>query len=92
MSHIRLDKEGMHNDQGKLIDLYIPRKCAVTNKVIHAQDYASVQVNVGEVDGNGRYTKKNTTFAFSGFIRKQGRADSSLEDLLAKAGQFPIKE
>ncbi len=49
MSHIRLDKEGMYNDQGKLIDLYIPRKCAVTNKVIHAKDSASVQINVGEV-------------------------------------------
>jgi small subunit ribosomal protein S21e len=49
MSQIRLEKEGMYNDQGKLIDLYIPRKCAVTNKVIHAKDAASVQLNIGEV-------------------------------------------
>jgi small subunit ribosomal protein S21e len=49
MSHIRLDKEGMYNDQGKLVDMYIPRKCAVTNKVIHAKDAASVQLNIGEV-------------------------------------------
>jgi len=31
------------------VDLYIPRKCSVTNRVIGAKDHASVQINVGEV-------------------------------------------
>ena len=50
MSHIRLDREGTYNDKGELIDLYIPRKCAATNKIIHAKDKSSVQLNIAEVE------------------------------------------
>jgi len=49
MSNIRLDKEGTYNDKGELVDLYIPRKCAATNKIIHAKDKSSVQLNIAEV-------------------------------------------
>ena len=40
---------GIVNDEGEHVDLYIPRKCAVTRRVIHAHDKASVQINVAEV-------------------------------------------
>ena len=43
------EKEGMFNDKNECVDLYIPRKCSVTNKIIHAKDKASVQINVGLV-------------------------------------------
>ena len=46
MSH---EKEGMFNDKNECVDLYIPRKCSVTNKIIHAKDKASVQINIGLV-------------------------------------------
>jgi small subunit ribosomal protein S21e len=49
MSHIRLDREDTYNDKGELVDLYIPRKCAATNKIIHAKDKSSVQLNIAEV-------------------------------------------
>ena len=42
-------KEGMFNDRGELVDLYIPRKCSYTNRVLYAKDRASVQINVGQV-------------------------------------------
>ena len=40
---------GIVNDEGEHVDLYIPRKCAVTKRVIHAHDKASVQINIAEV-------------------------------------------
>lgn len=39
----------MENDAGKLVDLYVPRKCSATNRIIGARDHASVQINIGEV-------------------------------------------
>ena len=50
MSHLtRVQREGTYNDKGELVDLYIPRKCAATNKIIHAKDKSSVQLNIAEV-------------------------------------------
>ena len=39
----------MQNDQGQPVDLYIPRKCSWTNRLIEAFDKASVQVNVANM-------------------------------------------
>lgn len=56
---------GMLNDEGKCVDLYIPRKCDYTNKLLHSKDKSSVQINFAEVydhclckvDEAGRATK-----------------------------------
>lgn len=40
---------GMLNDEGKCVDLYIPRKCDYTNKILNSKDKSSVQMNVAEV-------------------------------------------
>ncbi|XP_073113906.1 small ribosomal subunit protein eS21-like isoform X1 [Elaeis guineensis] len=61
----------MQNEEGKMMDLYIPRKCSATNRLITAKDHASVQINIGHLDENGVYTGQFTTFALSGFIRAQ---------------------
>ena len=39
----------MQNDQGKIVDLYIPRKCSATNRLITAKDHASVQIEICQV-------------------------------------------
>ncbi|TEB08934.1 ribosomal protein S21e [Coprinellus micaceus] len=44
----------MENDAGVLVDLYVPRKCAATNRLITSKDHASVQIVVADVDANGR--------------------------------------
>lgn len=31
------------------MDLYVPRKCSATNRVLHAKDHAAVQINIGQV-------------------------------------------
>ncbi|KAG6430205.1 hypothetical protein SASPL_108267 [Salvia splendens] len=61
----------MQNEEGQNMDLYIPRKCSATNRLITSKDHASVQINVGHVDESGRYTGQFSTFALCGFIRAQ---------------------
>jgi small subunit ribosomal protein S21e len=76
----------MENEAGKLVDLYIPRKCSATGRLITAKDHASVQINVGDVDVNGRLTGKFHTYGLSGFVRACGEADDSLNRLAKKDG------
>ncbi|GLJ15981.1 hypothetical protein SUGI_0264550 [Cryptomeria japonica] len=74
----------MQNEEGQNVDLYIPRKCSATNRLITSKDHASVQINVGHLDENGIYTGQFTTFALCGFVRQQGEADSALDRLWHK--------
>jgi len=76
----------MENDQGVLVDLYVPRKCAATNRLITSKDYASVQINVVDVDANGRLLNSYTSFALCGQVRSQGESDDALNRLATKAG------
>lgn len=74
----------MKNDEGEVVDLYIPRKCAWTNKLITAKDHASVQINVGHLDADGVYNGQFTTYAFNGAVRQRGESDSALDLLWRK--------
>ncbi|KAK0459665.1 ribosomal protein S21e [Desarmillaria tabescens] len=76
----------MENDQGALVDLYVPRKCAATNRLITSKDHASVQINIADVDANGRALSTSTTFALCGQVRSQGESDDSLNRLATQAG------
>ena len=71
----------MQNEQKDVIEVYIPRKCSATNRLLTAKDTASVQIDVGEVDENGKYNGRNKTFALAGFIRQRGEADGCLNRL-----------
>eukprot|EP00201_Polytomella_parva_P023915 CAMPEP_0175045004 /NCGR_PEP_ID=MMETSP0052_2-20121109/4150_1 /TAXON_ID=51329 ORGANISM="Polytomella parva, Strain SAG 63-3" /NCGR_SAMPLE_ID=MMETSP0052_2 /ASSEMBLY_ACC=CAM_ASM_000194 /LENGTH=77 /DNA_ID=CAMNT_0016308423 /DNA_START=480 /DNA_END=713 /DNA_ORIENTATION=- len=75
----------MINDEGKIVDLYLPRKCAWTNKLITAKDHASVQLNIGHLNEEGVYTGSYTTFALTGKVRAMGEADSALDIMWRKA-------
>ena len=44
------------NASGTTVDLYIPRKCSATNRLIQAKDHGSVQINIAHVDSQGTYT------------------------------------
>jgi len=65
---------------------YVPRKCSATGRIIKAKDHASVQISIGKVDENGRYTGENQTYALSGFVRAMGESDDSLNRLAQKDG------
>ncbi|CAJ0626936.1 20274_t:CDS:2 [Entrophospora sp. SA101] len=68
------------------IELYHPRKCSATNRIITAKDHASVQINVGEVDENGQYKNEWKTYALCGFVRQSGESDDSLNRLATEDG------
>lgn len=39
----------MENDEGRVVDLYVPRKCSATGRLIPAKEHGAVQINVGKV-------------------------------------------
>ncbi len=65
---------------------YVPRKCSATNRIIKAKDHASVQLSVGKVDENGRYTGENQVYALCGFVRAMGEGDDALNRLAQRDG------
>mmetsp|Transcript_4424 Transcript_4424/g.5684 ORF Transcript_4424/g.5684 Transcript_4424/m.5684 type:complete len:83 (-) Transcript_4424:147-395(-) len=76
----------MQNEEGKIVDLYLPRKCSATNRLIPAKEHGAVQLNVGQVDESGAYSGECYTFALAGFIRSRGESDSCLNRLLHEKG------
>ncbi|XP_074643079.1 small ribosomal subunit protein eS21-like [Tubulanus polymorphus] len=77
----------MQNDAGEFVDMYVPRKCSASNRIIPAKDHASIQINFAEVDETtGRMTGNNKTFAICGNIRCMGESDDCLLKLAQKEG------
>jgi len=70
-----------------LIELYVPRKCSASNKIIAAKDHGAIQIDLAEVDEQtGRVTGKNRTYALCGSIRMMGEADDSIVRLATRDG------
>jgi len=43
----------MQNEAGEYVDMYIPRKCSASNRILSAKDHASIQINLCQVDLDG---------------------------------------
>merc|ERR1712189_141727 len=55
------------NEAGEYVDLYVPRKCSASNRIIAAKDNASVQMIIADVDEKtGRMLPTAKTYAISG--------------------------
>lgn len=68
-------------------DLYTPRKCSATGRLIPAKDHSSVQINVAAVNENGVIIpNQHSTFVISGFIRHKSESDDSINRLSTEAG------
>ncbi|XP_005090304.1 40S ribosomal protein S21 [Aplysia californica] len=77
----------MQNDAGDFVDLFLPRKCSASNRIIAAKDHASIQLNIAEVDETtGRMTGAYKTYAICGAIRRMGESDDSLIRLAKRDG------
>lgn len=73
----------MENAEGKVVDLYIPRKCSWTNRLISAQDRGAVQFRVAHVNEKGVYERGQFTYiSLSGFIRSKGDSDMAVNELV----------
>jgi small subunit ribosomal protein S21e len=69
------------------VDLYVPRKCSATNRIIRAKDHSSVQISIAKVGEDGRAIPgENQVYALCGFIRAMGESDDSLNRLAQKDG------
>ena len=75
----------MQNQEGAYVDLYIPRKCHATNRLLTCKDTASVQITLN-TDGlnleNKKEDQKNLTMVISGFVRTKGNSDAALNKFL----------
>ncbi|KAH8897091.1 40S ribosomal protein S21, partial [Thozetella sp. PMI_491] len=72
---------------GEIVDLYIPRKCSATNRIIKAKDHASVQISIAKVTEDGRAVPgDNIIYTLSGFVRSQGESDDALNRLAQRDG------
>ncbi|XP_068120118.1 small ribosomal subunit protein eS21 [Hyperolius riggenbachi] len=77
----------MQNDAGEFVDLYVPRKCSASNRIIGAKDHACIQMNVAEVDkATGRVTGCFKTYAICGNIRRMGESDDAILRLAKNDG------
>merc|ERR1712083_394708 len=80
-------KVTMQSDAGEFVDLFLPRKCSASNRIIGSKDHASIQINIAEVDETtGRMTGANKTYAICGAIRRMGESDDSLIRLAKRDG------
>ncbi|XP_059470401.1 small ribosomal subunit protein eS21 [Neocloeon triangulifer] len=76
----------MENDSGEFVDLYCPRKCSASNRIIHAKDHASIQITICDVDANGRMASTSKQYAICGAIRRMGESDDCIGRLAKKDG------
>ena len=75
----------MQNEAGENVDLYVPRKCSWTNRIIEAKEHSSIQINVANVDPvTGMATGENTPYALGGYIRFKSEGDMALTALVQK--------
>jgi small subunit ribosomal protein S21e len=75
----------MQNDTGENVDLYVPRKCSWTNRLVAAKDHSSVQINVANVDPvTGVATGEATPYCLAGYIRFKSEGDTALTSLAQK--------
>ena len=75
----------MQNEAGVNVELYSPRKCSFTNRLISAIDHAAVQISVAELDQEGKMTGAKK-YVISGYLRNLGEGDSTLNFLACKDG------
>ncbi|XP_034230408.1 40S ribosomal protein S21-like [Thrips palmi] len=77
----------MENDAGEFVDLYCPRKCSASNRIIHAKDHASIQLEIVDVDPTtGLMLDTSKMYAISGEIRRMGESDDCIIRLAKKDG------
>ena len=75
--------KGCINDQHNLTDIYLPRKCDYTDKLITSKDRSSVQISVCDVNDDGTINLgSNKIITICGFIRGTGKGDEAIDKVL----------
>nr|AGR33987.1 subunit ribosomal protein 21 [Parapristionchus giblindavisi] len=81
----------MEDDHGKSVELYVPRKCSSSSRIISATDNAAIQIDFVDVDPEtGRMIPgKVNRYAICGEIRRMGESDDCLVRLAQRDGIIP---
>jgi len=81
--NIQTKMHGCHNQDNKLTDLYLPRKCDYTDKLINPKDSSSVQLIVCDLKDDGTINlNKNNVVTICGYVRSSGESDGALDKVL----------
>jgi small subunit ribosomal protein S21e len=73
----------MQNEAGDNVDLYVPRKCDYTTRLLSAKDHSSIQINVANVDPEtGLATGDYEAYCLAGYIRFKSESDLALTFLV----------
>ncbi|AAK39651.1 40S ribosomal protein S21 (nucleomorph) [Guillardia theta] len=81
----------MNSTNKKIVGEYIPRKCSLSNKLINNKDHASIQISIGVLDKNDLFKGEYDIFAFSGLMRKKGKSDYAIVNLIEKLDNCNLK-
>ncbi|KHJ49115.1 ribosomal protein S21e [Trichuris suis] len=77
----------MQNVQEEYTDMYIPRKCSSSNRIVSAKDHASVQIEFVKVDpDSGHMIDGTERMTICGQIRRMGESDDSVKRLAIQRG------
>uniref|UniRef100_A0A667H431 40S ribosomal protein S21 n=1 Tax=Lynx canadensis TaxID=61383 RepID=A0A667H431_LYNCA len=75
----------MQNEANQLVDLYMPWKCSLSNRIMGAEDHASIQTNMADFEKvTGRFNGQFKTCAIYGAICRMGESDDSILRLAKK--------
>jgi small subunit ribosomal protein S21e len=75
--------KGCINQDSKLTDLYLPRKCDFTDRLITPKDNSSIQISVCDVNPDGTINLgKSSVVTICGYVRSLGQSDSAIEKIL----------
>lgn len=74
---------GCINQDNKITDLYLPRKCDYTDRLITPKDNSSVQISICEVNADGTINlAKGNIVTICGYVRSLGESDTAIEKVL----------
>ena len=75
--------KGCINDRHVLTDIYLPRKCDYTDRMITAKDKSSIQLSICDVNDDGTIDMRNNQIiTLCGFVRSTGQSDVALEKVM----------
>ena len=75
--------KGNVNIDSKLTDIYLPRKCDYTDKLITSKDDASVQISICDLNEDGTINLgKSNVVTICGFVRSVGESDTAVDKVL----------
>lgn len=81
--------KGNVNDEHKLTDIYLPRKCEYSDRIITPTDKSSIHLSICEVKPDGTIDlQKSHIIPISGFVRQKGYGDAALESVLKEQNLY----